>query len=282
MNTGKIGWSEDSNKRLIAGITQLGGPFGGSSMSTDALIKAYGVFDNDDLDWKEQITEGASVLVDSIMPGAVTTFQKGQKYRTSKEERKGIYNPRTGAYEDRGAVSDYDYTIPEVEMEGLLGKARWLGIRPQRLDITANMRRQVFPLTKGMDKTTKQKEFMTNPNSPRDPAQRTEGFMAAYKYDQRKRLDKQRDLKKIIDAYTELGLDYEDILEGMSRQYMKDIDKKSLIKKMEFSKNNKFYPSFIPKGNIREAELYTGGNLPYNEASKLYQQLFNFNLVDED
>ena len=63
---------------------------------------------------------------------------------------------------------------------------------------------------------------------------------------------------------------------------MKNIDKKSLVKKMELSKQNKFFPSFIPKGNIREAELYTGGSLPYNEVSKLYQELFNFNLVEED
>ena len=43
---------------------------------------------------------------------------------------------------------------------------------------------------------------------------------------------------------------------------MKDIDKKSLVKKMEFAKQNKFLPSFIPEGNRREAELYTGGSLP--------------------
>ena len=282
LETGKIGRSEDFERRRWSAITQLGGPFGGSSMSTDALMKAYKVFDNDDLDWLQQSLEGANVLVDSIIPGAVNTFQKGQKYRTSKAARKGLYNAKTGNYEDRGAVSDFDYAIPEVEIEGILGKARWLGIRPQRLDITANMRRQIFPLTKGMDNTTKQTEFMTNPNSPRDPAQRREEFMKAYKYDQRKRLDKQRDLKKIIDAYDDLGLDYEDILEGMSRQYMKNIDKKSLVKKMELSKQNKFFPSFIPKGNIREAELYTGGSLPYNEVSKLYQELFNFNLVEED
>jgi hypothetical protein len=282
LETGKIRPSEDFNTRLGSLMTQLGGPFGGSSMSTEAIIKAYKVFDNDKLDWKEQSVEGAAALVDSVLPGAYTTARKQQKYRQSKEERKGIYNPRTGKYEDRGAVSDFDYAIPEVEMEGILGKAKWLGIRGQRLDITANMRRQLFPLTKGMDETTKQTEFMTNPNSPRDPTQRNSEFIKAYKYDQRKRLDKQKKLKKIIDAYTDLGLDYEDILEGMSRLYMKDIDKKSLVKKMEFAKQNKFLPSFIPKGNRREAELYTGGALPYKEVEQLFMKLLNSNLVDED
>ena len=75
----------------------------------------------------------------------------------SKKERKGMYNSETGQYEDRGAVSDADYTIPEVEMEGLLSNFKWLGLRPQRLDITAGLRRNILPLTKDMDQTTDQK-----------------------------------------------------------------------------------------------------------------------------
>ena len=35
---------------------------------------------------------------------------------------------------------------------------------------------------------------------------------------------KQRDLKKIVDAYEELGLDYEDILSGVSREFFKNIN----------------------------------------------------------
>jgi hypothetical protein len=193
-----------------------------------------------------------------------------------------MYNPQTGEYEDRGAVSDYDYTIPEVEMEGLLGKARWLGIRPQRLDITAGMRRQIFPLIKDMDRSDNQVKFMTNPNSPRDPALRSKQFMNAYKKDQLKRLDKQRDLKKIVDAYEELGLDYEDILSGVSREFFKNIDSKDIISKMDFANRNKFFPSYIPQGQIAEAEGYTGGALPYDDVGQLYEQLFNYNLVDED
>jgi len=282
IRTGQVGLSEDFNRRLGAAFMQIGGPFGGTSMSTEAIIKAMNVYDDDRLNFKEKLLEGGSILGSTILPGGFTMGLKGQKYRTSKKLRKGMYNPQTGEYEDRGAVSDYDYTIPEVEMEGLLGKARWLGIRPQRLDITAGMRRQIFPLIKDMDRSDNQVKFMTNPNSPRDPALRSKQFMNAYKKDQLKRLDKQRDLKKIVDAYEELGLDYEDILSGVSREFFKNINSKDIISKMDFANRNKFFPSYIPQGQIAEAEGYTGGALPYDDVGQLYEQLFNYNLVDED
>jgi len=282
IRTGQVGLSEDFNRRLGAAFMQIGGPFGGTSMSTEAIIKAMNVYDDDRLNFKEKLLEGGSILGSTIVPGGITMGLKGQKYRTSKELRKGMYNPQTGKYEDRGAVSDYDYTIPEVEMEGLLSKARWLGIRPQRLDITAGMRRQIFPLIKDMDRSDNQVKFMTNPNSPRDPALRSKQFMNAYKKDQLKRLGKQRDLKKIVDAYEELGLDYEDILSGVSREFLKNIDSKDIISKMDFASRNKFFPSYIPQGQIAEAEEYTGGALPYDDVGQLYEQLFNYNLVDED
>tara|TARA_R100000655_G_scaffold61602_1_gene100025 strand:- start:987 stop:1637 length:651 start_codon:yes stop_codon:yes gene_type:complete len=216
------------------------------------------------------------------MPGGVNTYLKQQKYRQSRKERKGMYNSETGQYEDRGAVSDADYTIPEVEMEGLLSNFKWLGLRPQRLDITAGLRRNILPLTKDMDQTTDQKKFMTNPNAPRDPVQRNKEFMDAYKSDQRYRLKKQRELKKLVDAYDDLGLDYEDILSGISREYLKDIDSGDILTKMDFASRNKFLPSFIPQGQIPEAEVYTGGPLPYDAVGELYERLFNYNLVDED
>ena len=281
--TGNLKWSEDSNRRLISSMSQLAGPFGGTSMSTEGLMKAYKVFDNDKLNWKQQALEGASIIGKTVMPGGANTYLKQQKYRKSKDLRKGMYNSSTGEYEDRGAVTDYtDYTIPEVEMEGLLSNFKWLGVRPQRLDITAGLRRNIIPLTKSMDDTTNQKKFMTNPNSPRDPAQRSKEFMDAYKSDQRYRLGKQRDLKKLVNAYDDLGLDYEDILSGLSREFLKNIDSKGIITKMDFAHRNKFFPSFIPKGQIPEAEVYTGGPLPYDEVGKLYEQLFQYNLTDED
>jgi len=280
--TGNLKWSEDSNRRLISSIKQLAGPFGGASMSTEALMKAYKVFDNDRLNWRQQLLEGGSIIGQTIMPGGVNTYLKQQKYRQSRKERKGMYNSETGQYEDRGAVSDADYTIPEVEMEGLLSNFKWLGLRPQRLDITAGLRRNILPLTKDMDQTTDQKKFMTNPNAPRDPVQRNKEFMDAYKSDQRYRLKKQRELKKLVDAYDDLGLDYEDILSGISREYLKDIDSGDILTKMDFASRNKFLPSFIPQGQIPEAEVYTGGPLPYDAVGELYERLFNYNLVDED
>ena len=280
--TGNLRWSEDSNRRLISSIKQLAGPFGGASMSTEALMKAYKVFDNDRLNWRQQLLEGASIIGQTVMPGGVNTYLKQQKYRQSRKERKGMYNSETGQYEDRGAVSDYDYTIPEVEMEGLLSNFKWLGIRPQRLDITAGLRRNIIPLTKDMDQTTDQTNFMTNPNAPRDPAQRNKEFMDAYKSDQRYRLKKQRQLKKLVDAYDDLGLDYEDILSGLSREYLKDIDSDDIITKMDFASRNKFLPSFIPQARIPEAEIYTGGPLPYDAVGDLYERLFQYDLVDED
>ena len=281
---GDLGVSEDFNRRFSALLMQTGGAFLGSSMSAEALGRAYAIFDDDKLNKKEQLTEGAKIIAESIAPGALTMGLKGQKYRTSIKERRGLrgrYNSKTGKYEARGAVSDADYTIPEVEMEAFGGLPRWFGIRPQRLDITAGMRRHIFPLTMGMDDSKKQLKFMGNPNAPRDTEERRKQFMNAYKYDQRKRLDKQRKLKIIVDAYDDLGLDYEDILSGLSKEFLREINSTDIVKKMGFASRNEFFPSMFPQSRIAEAEVYTGGPLPYDEIGRLYEQLFDFDLIEE-
>ena len=44
---------------------------------------------------------------------------------------------------------------------------------------------------------------------------------------------------------------------------------------------NQFIPSNVPESGIAEAEVYTGGPLPYDEIGRLYEQLSNYNLVEE-
>ena len=121
-------------------------------------------------------------------------YEKGAKYRKSKELRQNMFNSETGE-KGRGAVTDFDYTIPEVEMEGFLGAARWFGIRGQRLDMTAGMRRQIFPLTRGMDQMPDTAAFMNNPNAPRAGEERNREYRKAYLQDQKRRLDYFKRLK---------------------------------------------------------------------------------------
>jgi hypothetical protein len=94
-------------------------------------------------------------------------------------------------------------------------------------------------------------------------------------------LDKQRKLKIIVDAYDDLGLDYEDILSGLSKEFLRGIDSTDIVKKMGFASRNEFFPSMFPQSRIAEAEVYTGGPLPYDEIGRLYEQLFDFDLIEE-
>jgi len=208
-------------------------------------------------------------------------YEKGAKYRKSKELRQNMFNSETGE-KGRGAVTDFDYTIPEVEMEGFLGAARWFGIRGQRLDMTAGMRRQIFPLTRGMDQMPDTAAFMNNPNAPREGEERNKEYRKAYLQDQKRRLDYFKRLKRVTDAYDTLGLDYEDILSGLSKEFLKNINSKDTIKKMDYASRNEFLPSFIPKGLIPLAEEYTGGRLPYEDIGNIYKQLFNLQIYDEE
>ena len=166
-------------------------------------------------------------------------------------------------------------------MEGPLGSAKWLGIRPQRLDITASMRRQILPSAKNMDNTTNMNNFVNNPNSPRGP-ERAEKFVGAYMDDQIKRLYQFKNLKKIVDSYDELGLSPKEVLSGLSKKFLKNINYNDLVEKMEFARRNKFKPSFIPKGLIPYAEEYTGGRLPYNEVANYYKELFKRKINKEE
>ena len=83
-----------------------------------------------------------------------------------------------------------------------------------------------------------------------------------------------KDLKKIVDSYGQLGLDYDEIFSGLSKDGLRKVDINNIIEKMEFAKRNQYEPSFIPDNLIPYAEEYTGGPLPYDEIGKLFQKLF--------
>ena len=286
--TGKLKTGADININNLysspdfrGALTQALGPFLGPSMATEAIIDALALTEEDGTPFSKKISTIGMGLGKSLVPGFVTMYQKGAKYRESKELRKNMYNSQTGK-KGLGAVSDYDYTIPEVEMEDFLGKARWFGIRGQRLDMTAGMRRQILPLTREMDSLPEVVKFMNNPNAPRAGKERNQQYRKAYLEDQKRRLSYFKRLKRITDAYDTLGLDYEDILGGLSKDFLKKINSKDIITKMDASSRNQFMPSFIPKSLIPLAEEYTGGELPYGDIGDILQKLYNLNIYKEE
>ena len=286
--TGKLKTGTDININNLysspdfrGAFQQALGPFLGPSMATEAIIDALTLAEEDGMPFSRKISNISQGLLETIIPGGYTMYDKGAKYRKSKELRQNMFNSETGK-KGRGAVSDFDYTIPEVEMEGFLGAARWFGIRGQRLDMTAGMRRQIFPLTRGMDQMPDTSAFMNNPNAPRAGQERNREYRKAYLQDQKRRLDYFKRLKRVTDAYDTLGLDYEDILSGLSKEFLKKINSKDTIKKMDYASRNEFLPSFIPKGLIPLAEEYTGGPLPYKAVSNIYRELFTRGIIPEE
>ena len=286
--TGKLKTGADININNLysspdfrGAFQQALGPFLGPSMATEAIIDALTLAEEDGMPFSKKISNISQGLLETIIPGGYTMYDKGAKYRKSKELRQNMFNSETGE-KGRGAVTDFDYTIPEVEMEGFLGAARWFGIRGQRLDMTAGMRRQIFPLTRGMDQMPDTSAFMNNPNAPRVGQERNREYKKAYLQDQKRRLDYFKRLKRVTDAYDTLGLDYEDILSGLSKEFLKKINSKDTITKMDYASRNEFLPSFIPKGLIPLAEEYTGGELPYGDIGDIYNQLFNLQIYDEE
>lgn len=286
--TGKLKTGADININNLysspdfrGAFQQALGPFLGPSMATEAIIDALTLAEEDGMPFSRKISNISQGLLETIIPGGYTMYDKGAKYRKSKKLRQNMFNSETGE-KGLGAVSDFDYTIPEVEMEGFLGAARWFGIRGQRLDMTAGMRRQIFPLTRGMDQMPDTSAFMNNPNAPRVGQERNREYRKAYLQDQKRRLDYFKRLKRVTDAYDTLGLDYEDILSGLSKEFLKNINSKDTINKMDYASRNEFLPSFIPKGLIPLAEEYTGGRLPYEDIGDIYNQLFNLQIYDEE
>ena len=211
----------DINAMLLAGYDNVLGPFIGSSMATEALMNVLqGAGTREGLEEASKDIPGfaqrmAGEMYELLEPGALTLARKQWEYSRRKGE--GV---------TEGAQSQFGYTMPHREFFDPLGEEgtgqsgallRWIGIRPQRLDISAGMRRNLLPLIKNIDNASG--EFTKEISDPRGLSQQK--IFDIY----RKNVMKQLENYQALNSYTEI---YDDLLKDAN---LTESSRNNLIRK---------------------------------------------------
>ena len=129
----------------------------------------------------------AAEVADAFNPGVFRLLQKQRQYHIRKQE-------------GRGAESKYGYTMPKTEYTGWGPFLRSFGIRKQRLDISAGMRRELLPVIKNIDNASA--KFTAKISDPKGFSQKQ--IMEFYKDTLKYRLKNFRHLKSLTETYDSL------------------------------------------------------------------------------
>ena len=323
--SGKEMNASDWNRLAVGTFDQVLGPFVNRSMITEALVNAGALLDPESELHQEAITSPMSSLgkvlgmaVEPFEPGWSSLLRKRALYHglQSTGLPEGVFDTlrenipfgrdvipleyyrgtkEIGEEKGRGAKNIYGYTMPEIEFEGLGNYTGFVGIRPQRLDITAGMRRQLVPVINEIDKATNEfTRYIRNPNLTEESQ---EEVYNKYRDTQKVRHRAFQKLRNLTKAYdTLLG---EANLEGTSFGNKKGTQGKeealwwgltngqkekipnNVWDYMEVARDDYFLPSFISKGAIREAEVSSGATIPYDEISRLMDKLTGNKISDD-
>ena len=221
----------------------------------------------------EMLSVGQTILTPFI-PGVADLLYKRYQYEISKADRP-----------TEGAVTPYEYTMPEMEYRGpgFWGKA--IGIRPQRLDITAGMRRNLGAVVRDIDGASSQ--FTSRVARPLGWT--PEKVFNTYKDSQKQRAKEFQRLRSLTNAYDQLLNDarigdlnhpiitdrtsaiYQGITRGEKKPFNQNIDTY-----MSFARQDEFKP-FWPTENAQRAmdidAEKTGINIPYDQMRAFHNYL---------
>ena len=322
--SGKEMNASDWNRLAVGTFDQVLGPFINRSMITEALVNAGSLFDPQSELHQEAITSPMSSLgkvlgmaVEPFEPGWSSLLRKRALYHglQSTGLPEGVFDAlrenipfgrdvipleyyrgtkEIGEEKGRGAKNIYGYTMPEIEFEGLGNYTGFVGIRPQRLDITAGMRRQLVPVINEIDKATN--EFTRYIRNPNLTEKSQEEVYNKYKDTQKVRHKAFQKLRNLTEAYDTLLSEAN--LEGTSFGNKKGTQGKeeaiwwgltnglkaklpnNVWDYMELARDNYFVPSYISKGAIDEAEGSSGATIPYDQMTRLMNKLVGNKISD--
>lgn len=270
----------------VAAYDNVVGPFLGASMATELGMQlATGALTREGQeeaikDIPGFALESGKSILKAFEPGAYTLAKKQLQYQNRKKQ---------AALQGRGVMSEFGYSMSPKEFTGLGAFTRWLGIRPQRLDISAGVRRNLLPLVKEIENAPA--KFTSEASNP---AGRTQEELAhTYADSIQKQLNNYKRLKSITDTYDSLlndnnitynpavkshtdGLDV--IIGGATKDYTTRL-MPNLLQYMDYARQNEFVP-FYP---TKQADLGTdrsGNVIPWEQIDQLYDALLNTTIND--
>ena len=270
----------------VAAYDNVVGPFLGASMATELGMQlATGALTREGQEEAIKdipgfaIESGKSILK-AFEPGAYTLLKKQAQYQNRKKQ---------AALQGRGVMSEFGYSMSPKEFTGLGAFSRWAGIRPQRLDISAGVRRNLLPLVKEIENAPA--EFTSEASNP---AGRTQEELAhTYADSIKKQIDNYKRLKSITDTYDSLlndnnitynpavkshldGLDV--IIGGATKDHTTSL-MPNLLQYMDYARNNEFHP-FYPTPQADLGTDRSGNVIPWEQIDQLHDALLNTTIND--
>jgi hypothetical protein len=169
--------------------------------------------------------------------------------------------------------------MPEVEFTGPGALARWAGIRPQRLDISAGMRRELLPLVREINNSSG--IFTNGIGDPRGVTR--EQSIAAYREANEAKLASFQRLRSITSAYDQLLRDsnlrntnFPDkiraIHDGITKGGGMAFDP-SLLEYMDLARKNIYTPVLPTEAAQQLQRFYSKSDVPWEEIYEWYRQL---------
>jgi len=245
----------------VAGLTAMGA----WTPEERAKILAPGVLSPDMLSLGNEI-------IKPFIPGVADLFWKRHKYKQSQRERP-----------DQGAITPYGYTMPEIEYRTPGFWAKAIGIRPQRMDISAGMRRNLNAAVMNIDKSA---GAFTSAIS-REGGWTPDKYYDTFKDLQRKRIKEFQKLRGLTNAYDQLLSDARlrelkhplidsrknAIYYGTTQNEKKKFNR-TVLDYMEYARSNRYKPFWISE-NAEQAAQVTSPHVrfPAQEIQDLYHVL---------
>ena len=262
----------------LANYDNIIGPFLGASMASEALMKiATGTTPAGQKEASEDfggfVYKMGTEVAEAFKPGVYRLLEKQAQYHSRKRE-------------EQGAMSEYGYTMPKTEYTGLGPLLRTFGIRRQRLDISAGMRRELLPVIKNIDNASA--EFTAKISDPKGLS--PEQVMKAYKDTLQDRLTNFQDLKSITETYDSLLKDAN--LRHTKKKSREDAIHKGITKNealelhanlfpyMDLARSDYFLPFYPSKRAGIIAQQYSGAKMPWDQITKLGSYLTGKKISD--
>ena len=234
--------SFEFNKTAVALADQTLSPFLGTSMLTDAFLDSLGGKTASEATVSRKLDSIGDTILDIGDPFILKFLEKRKQYEASGK-------------------TDYYSSIPESATE-------WpaiFGFKKQRADFTAGAR---FNFNPAFNKITKADNLM-NDSLTKPNVTSPEEIFKDYKDVQSVRLEGFRDIKSMVELYSELGMDEADIINAISLDETFNIDK-DRVGLLEAASNNMFIP-YMPKET--PALFKNKTPVPWNAMIDLYGKL---------
>tara|TARA_R110000751_G_scaffold16391_1_gene51900 strand:- start:588 stop:4151 length:3564 start_codon:yes stop_codon:yes gene_type:complete len=279
-------WTDDDSARLgLQMMDQVLGPFLGTSMITEGMLKMVGAGE----DLPDTPTEMGDFFTEQFLPGMSEVITPGfinflkKRYDFQKEKAKQLgeegitFNSFTS--EPTGSeVTKHGYSLPAGgAMTGVNGLEEFFGLKKSRLDLNTGMRRNILPVTSELSKTGTYINKALGSYEMQSP----DNVYGAYKKGQVQKLSKFRQLQQTLDAYRSIfgNQTEQELIRGLSQNYSRELPN-NVANFINAAKENTFIPDGVSE-TMANVRFETNAPLPLERINELYQQLLGSSITSK-